>query len=122
MGKRPLTQAERQKRYRENNSILRIGVSSQELEKLNEITEFYGWPNQNLDNSQTIQLMIHRFSNEVETKRKELGTCKHCGEDLPAGCARLKEGGLFKGDSNCFHTTNRLTITNLSLEATNEHN
>lgn len=113
-----LTPAERAKRYRENNHILRIGMSEQELEKLNQITEFYGWPNQNLDNSQTVQLMIHRFYSEVEAKRKKLGTCQHCGEQLPAGCAKLKKGGLFKGDSNCFHTTNRESITNLKLEAT----
>ncbi|WP_417536368.1 hypothetical protein [Methylophaga sp.] len=117
-----LTAAERAKRYRENNTIVRIGMSEQELEKLNEITEFYGWPNQSLDNSQTVQLMIHRFHKEVEKQRKALGACSHCGEALPAGCAKLKQGGLFKGDANCFHTTNRLSITNLSLEVNNECN
>lgn len=118
-----LNTAERAKRRREKLKtegalLLRTPLSQQENEKLKSITEFYGWPNQNLSETETVQLMIHRFYAEVETKREQLGKCQHCNEQLPAGCAKLKPGGLFKGDSNCHHTTNRESITNLKLEPT----
>ncbi|WP_297480315.1 hypothetical protein [uncultured Photobacterium sp.] len=41
-----------------------------------------------------------------------LDTCQHCGESLPEGCAKLKTGGLFKGDARCWHTMNRVRLSN----------
>ena len=124
--KTAMTGAERGKKLRDalketGGKWLRIPVSPQEAEKLKQITEFYGWPNQNLSETETLQLMIHRFHSELDAKQKELGCCKQCGEQLPQGCAKLKAGGLFKGDANCFHTTNRMAITPLKLENLNEH-
>lgn len=125
--RQPLTAAERAKRFRDKqkqtgNALLRVPLSQLESDKLKEITQFYGWPDQTLDTAETVQLMIHRFHGELEAKRNTLGNCKYCGESLPQGCAKLKAGGLFKGDSNCFHTTNRLSIAPLNLENIHECN
>ncbi|PSW61877.1 hypothetical protein C0W54_08525 [Photobacterium kishitanii] len=40
------------------------------------------------------------------------GTCQHCGESLPEECAKLKAGGLFKGDARCWYTMNRARLAN----------
>ncbi|MEC6822917.1 hypothetical protein VXS02_05655 [Photobacterium piscicola] len=56
--------------------------------------------------------MIHRIHSEMEQIKQSLGTCQHCGESLPEGCAKLKAGGLFKGDARCWHTMNRVRLAN----------
>ena len=56
--------------------------------------------------------MIHRIYDEMGQIKQSLGTCQHCGESFLEGCAKLKAGGLFKGDARCCHTMNRVRLSN----------
>ena len=87
-----------------------LPLEAMEMERLDEICSFFSQPGTPCKQAEALQLMIHRLHAEIPAIKEELGTCKYCGESLPEGCAKLKEGGLFKGDARCWHTTNRVRI------------
>lgn len=88
-----------------------------EMKKLDEVCEFFAYPNEPYSHDEAITALLNRVHREMEVIKAKLGTCKMCGEQLPMGCAKLREGGLFKGDANCFHTTQRVRIYDPSKEA-----
>ncbi|MEZ8095810.1 hypothetical protein ACED51_17055 [Photobacterium swingsii] len=104
--------AQRLRNRRKNNGVTSfpLPLDEQEQERLDDICAFFSHPGKPIKQAEALQLLIHRIYAEIPTIRKELGTCKHCGESLPEGCAKLKPGGLFKGDARCWHTINRVRI------------
>ena len=96
---------------------LRVPLHTVEQNKLSKICEFFAFPDKAYSSEEALQSLIHRVYSEIPKIEADLGTCEMCGEQLPQGCAKLKEGGLFKGDSNCFHTINRVRIFEPSKEA-----
>ncbi|EKO3517195.1 hypothetical protein LA983_001628 [Vibrio fluvialis] len=97
----------RDKRKNSGEQDIRVSLSELEQKKLTEISQFFGYPNEPIADVETLQSLIHRVHAEIPTIEKQLGKCSKCGEQLPQGCARLREGGLFKGDATCWHTINR---------------
>ncbi|WED23051.1 hypothetical protein L3Q72_06560 [Vibrio sp. JC009] len=78
--------------------------------QLDQVCEFYAYPAEPYSVNEAIEACILRAFKDIERIKKELGTCKKCGEPLPKGCAALTEGGLFNGDATCWHTMNRVRI------------
>lgn len=105
--------AQRLRDNRKTNGVTSfpLPLNNMEIERLNEICKFFSYPNTPCDNTEALQLMIHRIHGEMEQIKQSLGTCQHCGESLPEGCAKLKAGGLFKGDARCWHTINRVRLS-----------
>ncbi len=103
---------------KKNNGVndLRVPLHAIERDKLSKICEFFALPDQAYSSEEALQSLIHRVHAEIPKVELELGKCEMCGEQLPRGCAYFKSGGLFKGDSNCFHTTNRVRIFEPSKE------
>ncbi len=97
----------RDKRKNSGAQDIRVSLSEQEQQKLSEISQFFGYPNEPIADVETLQSLIHRVHTEIPTIKKTLGKCSKCGEQLPQGCAKLRKGGLFKGDATCWHTINR---------------
>lgn len=87
-----------------------LPLEAMEVERLDEICTFFSHPAKPCNHTEAIQLMIHRVYAEIPGIREKLGTCKYCNEPLPEGCGKLKQGGLFKGDARCWHTTNRVRL------------
>ncbi|MEL6115124.1 hypothetical protein P0Y67_07900 [Photobacterium sp. SP02] len=88
-----------------------------ELERLDEICQFFSHPNPPCGHAEGLQMLIHRVHNEISGIREKLGNCQYCGECLPEGCGKLREGGLFKGDARCWHTLNRIRIHDITQRA-----
>ncbi|MCY9802666.1 hypothetical protein OTK51_04390 [Vibrio scophthalmi] len=100
----------RDKRKESCDQDIRVSLSSQEQDKLSDICQFFAYPSNTLSHTEVLQSLIHRVHAEIPLIERELGTCKKCGEQLPQGCAKLREGGLFKGDAMCWHTINRIQL------------
>ncbi|MGR5062002.1 hypothetical protein [Photobacterium sp. DNB22_13_2] len=105
----------RAQRFRDNqksNGVTNfpLPLEQKEVEQLNEICRFFSQPGTPCKQAEALQLLIHRIHAEIPVIKEKLGTCKYCGESLPEGCAKLKQGGLFKGDARCWHTTNRVRL------------
>ncbi|NBI54683.1 hypothetical protein [Photobacterium alginatilyticum] len=100
----------RDRRKESGITTLPVPLESMESKRLDEICTFFSQPGKECDQAEALQLMIHRVYAEIPAIKEKLGTCKYCGESLPEGCAKLKPGGLFKGDARCWHTTNRVRI------------
>lgn len=110
--------AQRLRDKRKTNGVTSfpLPLNNMEIDRLNEICKFFSYPNTPCDSAEALQLMIHRIHGEIEQIKKSLGTCQHCGESLPEGCAKLKSGGLFKGDARCWHTANHVRLSNYVSE------
>ncbi len=100
----------RDKRKASDNHDLRISLNPQEQEKLDKICEFFAYPAEPYKQEEALQSLIHRVYSEIPAIEQQLGKCSKCGEQLPQGCAKLRGGGLFKGDATCWHTINRIRI------------
>ncbi|MFL7864892.1 hypothetical protein [Vibrio cincinnatiensis] len=100
----------RDKRKNSGEQDIRVSLSELEQQKLTEISQFFGYPNEPIADVETLQSLIHRVHAEIPVIEKQLGRCSKCGEQLPQGCAKLREGGLFKGDATCWHTINRMRL------------
>ena len=105
----------RAKRFRDNrkasgNIDIRVTLSPYEITKLKEICHFFAYPSEPYTHVEALQSLIHRVHDEIPKIESDLGCCDKCGEQLPQGCAKLCEGGLFNGDAMCWHTTNRVRI------------
>ena len=101
----------RDKRKESSELDLRVSLSGQEQSKLSDICQFFAYPANELSHTEALQSLIHRVHSEIPIIERKLGTCKKCGEQLPQGCAKLRDGGLFKGDAMCWHTINRIQLT-----------
>ncbi|HFQ4959233.1 TPA: hypothetical protein ACGUPM_002686 [Vibrio vulnificus] len=107
---RKRAQALRDRRKEQGLTTFPVVFADVELKKLEEICKFFAYPGESYSHDEAISALVHRVHAEIPTIKKDLGICKMCGEPLPEGCARLREGGLFNGDANCFHTTQRVRI------------
>ncbi|NOH85507.1 hypothetical protein F0249_17060 [Vibrio sp. 03-59-1] len=110
----------RDKRKQSGASDIRVSLPECEQEKLNEICQFFGYPSKPYAHVEALQSLIHRVHAELPVIEEELGCCGKCGEQLPQGCAKLREGGLFKGDAMCWHTTNRMRLIPPAKEVPND--
>ncbi|UKA26658.1 hypothetical protein IHC93_07385 [Photobacterium damselae subsp. damselae] len=102
----------RDRRAAQGITLYPLPLSTTEASQLNEICAFFSYPNKPCKNTEALQLMIHRVHAEMDQIKESLGACQYCGEQLPEGCAKLKSGGLFKGDARCWHTINRVRLSN----------
>ncbi|EPM5659323.1 hypothetical protein ACTNLV_000153 [Vibrio alginolyticus] len=100
----------RDKRKANNNQDLRVSLNPQEQAKLEKICQFFAYPAEPYTKDEALQSLIHRVYNEITVIKAQLGKCTKSREQLPEGCAKLSEGGLFKGDATCWHTANRVRI------------
>ncbi|PMK03339.1 hypothetical protein [Vibrio sp. 10N.261.55.A7] len=100
----------RDKRKNAGELDIRVSLCHQEQKKLDEICRFFSYPSEPSSHVETLQSLIHRVHAEIPTIENDLGACSKCGEQLPLGCAKLREGGLFKGDAMCWHTINRVRL------------
>ena len=100
----------RDKRKTSGNNDIRVTLSPNEITKLNDICQFFAYPREPYSQVEALQSIIHRVHAEIPKIESDLGCCGKCGEQLPQGCAKLREGGLFNGDAMCWHTTNRVRI------------
>ena len=78
---------------------IEVQLSEKERERLDELCHFRAGVGEPYTADEFISLLIHRNWEQLQSQLEELGTCKKCGSTLPEGC-----GGLFKGDSACWHT------------------
>ncbi|MCC2521046.1 hypothetical protein [Vibrio coralliilyticus] len=106
----------RDKRKASGNHDLRISLNEQEQSKLDDICAFFAYPAEPYAQEEALQSLIHRVHAEIPKIETKLGKCSKCGEQLPQGCAKLREGGLFKGDATCWHTINRIRIYQPQME------
>ncbi|MGD8109351.1 hypothetical protein [Vibrio sp. TRT 17S01] len=93
-----------------NHEVRGLSLHPTVKAKLDEVRKFYAFPTEPYTEVEAIEACILRAHKQMEQIKTELGTCSKCGEALPEGCAKLREGGLFKGDAQCWHTTNRVRI------------
>lgn len=100
----------RDKRKASGNNDIRVTLSTDEMTKLDGICQFFAYPCEPYTLVEALQSLIHRVHAEIPKIESALGCCGKCGEQLPQGCAKLREGGLFNGDAMCWHTTNRVRI------------
>ncbi|NNN48698.1 hypothetical protein [Vibrio sp. 2-2(8)] len=100
----------RDRRKANGNNDIRLTLSPSELNKLDTICQFFAYPTEPYAQIEALQSLIHRVHAEIPVIEKELGCCSKCGEQLPQGCAKLREGGLFMGDAMCWHTINRVRL------------
>lgn len=100
----------RDKRKASGNKDIRVTLSQNEIVMLADICQFFSYPGTAYTQVEALQSLIHRVHAEIPKIENELGCCGQCGEPLPRGCAKLREGGLFYGDAMCWHTTNRVRI------------
>ena len=100
----------RDKRKANGNCDIRVTLSPKEAIRLDDICQFFGYPSAPYTQVEALQSIIHRVHAEIPKIERALGCCGKCGEQLPQGCAKLREGGLFHGDAMCWHTTNRVRI------------
>ncbi|CAH8235533.1 hypothetical protein [Vibrio aestuarianus] len=108
--------AARAKRYRKNKKAAQHvevrGLSLHPVvhQKLKEVREFYAYPTEPYSEVEAIEACILRAHKQIDAIKQELGKCSKCGEQLPQGCAKLSEGGLFNGEAQCWHTINRVRL------------
>ncbi|MGL4223859.1 MAG: hypothetical protein ACRCSE_01750 [Vibrio sp.] len=100
----------RDKRKQGGERDIRVSLSELERQKLSAIGQFFGYPHEPVADVETLQSLIHRVHAEIAVIEQKLGKCGKCGEQLPQGCAKLHERGLFNGDAQCWHTVNRLRL------------
>ncbi|MFA0335430.1 hypothetical protein [Vibrio sp. 10N.222.54.B2] len=100
----------RDKRKTSGNNDIRVTLSPNEITKLNDICQFFAYPSEPYTQVEALQSLIHRVHEEIPKIESDLGCCGKCGEQLPQGCAKLRKGGLFKGDAMCWHTINRVRL------------
>ena len=100
----------RDQRKANGNNDIRVTLSPTEATKLDDICQFFAYPSEPYTQIESLQSLIHRVHAEIPKIERQLGCCGKCGEQLPQGCAKLREGGLFYGDAMCWHTTNRVRI------------
>ena len=100
----------RDKRKTNGNKDIRVTLSPNEIVMLNEICQFFAYPSEPYTQVEALQSLIHRVHAEIPKVERELGWCGKCGEQLPQGCAKLRKGGLFKGDAMCWHTIYRVRL------------
>ncbi|GEM77510.1 hypothetical protein [Vibrio sagamiensis] len=100
----------RDKRKANGNNEIRVTLSPDETTKLDDICQFFAYPSEPYTQIESLQSLIHRVHAEIPEIERDLGCCGKCGEQLPQGCTKLLEGGLFYGDAMCWHTTNRVRI------------
>ncbi|HFQ5435247.1 TPA: hypothetical protein ACGUMO_000860 [Vibrio vulnificus] len=108
--------AERAKRYRakkkqtQHHEVRGLMLHPTVKQKLDEVRVFYAYPGEPYDETEAIEACILRAHKYMPKIQAQLGTCSKCGEQLPQGCAELSQGGLFKGESQCWHTLNRVRL------------
>lgn len=111
-------QAHRQKQKALGVTELRLKLYPIDIKRLDAIRTFFSYPEgveQNYDNTQdTIEALIHRVYDELPQIREKLGTCSHCGHQLPEGCCKDAPGGLFHGSAKCWHTLHRVRIHDIT--------
>ena len=108
----------RDKRKSAGITTLPVPLAEIEQQKLNEICIFFAWPNKPYEAAEAISALICRVHAEIPGISKKLGSCQRCGENLPQGCAKQQQGGLFKGDAQCWHTLNRVRIFDPTRQGT----
>ncbi|WP_273859556.1 hypothetical protein [Photobacterium sp. GSS17] len=84
-------------------------LSNKEFEMLTEICAFFAPPGQPLTEDEAVSSMINRFHSFIPALRVTLGKCDKCSRELPTGC-----DGFFKGDTQCWHTLNRIQLHQLT--------
>ncbi|CSB55340.1 hypothetical protein [Vibrio cholerae] len=108
--------AARAKRYRENkkktqhHEVRGLMLHPTVKQKLDEVREFYAYPSEPYDETEAIEACILRAHKDIDLIQQNLGKCPKCNEQLPQGCAKLANGGLFNGEAQCWHTRNRVRL------------
>lgn len=85
---------------------IEVQLSEREREHLGELCRIRAGVGEPYTADEFISLLIHRNWELLQQQLAELGTCKKCGSALPEGC-----GGLFKGDSECWHSKDAKTLS-----------
>ncbi len=95
------TRKQKERNRKSSLGIKRIEVqlSEKERERLDELCRVRAGVGEPYTADEFISLLIHRNWELLQQQLAELRTCKKCGSSLPEGCK-----GLFKGDSDCWHT------------------
>lgn len=104
----------RNKRKASGVTTFPLTLDVADMARLDEVCRVFGMPDAPYTHTEALAEMISHFHGQIANVREQLGTCGKCGEQLPEGCANCHEGGLFKGDATCWHTTQRISIRELS--------
>lgn len=96
--------AERKRKSREklkqfDIKVVEVKLSATERTDLAELCKVRGGVRGEYTADEYVALLIRRDKERLNAQLAELGCCGKCGDKLPGGC-----GGLFKGDSACYHT------------------
>ncbi|QNE59111.1 hypothetical protein H5404_25280 (plasmid) [Vibrio parahaemolyticus] len=98
--------AERKRRQRQREKEadiqeVRLKLSKVERERLAEMCQVRAGSREPYDAAEYVALLIDRDWQKLQQQLAELNSqcCGKCKDPLPGGC-----NGLFKGDSECFHT------------------
>lgn len=110
-GKRsPAPAGERKRRSRERMrqlgvKVIEVRLSPSVQRRLDEARHFRGGLRGPYSVDEYIDTLIREDSVRLERQLAKLGACQKCGSMLPKGC-----DGLFKGDSDCYHTRRALDL------------
>lgn len=92
---------QRQKAKKADIQEVRLKLSKVEREHLTEMCQVRAGSREPYDAAEYVALLIQRDWEKLQKQLAELNSqcCGKCKDPLPGGC-----DGLFKGDSECFHT------------------
>ncbi|MGY5383262.1 hypothetical protein [Vibrio metschnikovii] len=104
--KRRAEAAERKRRQRQREKEadiqeVRLKLSRVERERLSKMCQVRAGASEPYDAAEYVALLIDRDWARLQQQLTDLNSqcCGKCKDPLPSGC-----NGLFKGDSECFHT------------------
>ncbi|NAW78338.1 hypothetical protein CAG61_08450 [Vibrio sp. V34_P3A8T189] len=104
--KKKMAAAERKRRQRKREKEadiqeVRLKLSRVERERLSKMCQVRAGTSEPYDAAEYVALLIDRDWQKLQLQLAELNSqrCEKCKEPLPGGC-----NGLFKWDSECFHT------------------
>lgn len=91
----------RAKQKAANIHKITVNISENEMKRLDIMRVERAGIGEPYDINEYVQLLIARDWERFQKDKNELSTkaCAKCRDPLPGGC-----GGLFKGDTACFHT------------------
>jgi hypothetical protein len=102
------TATERKRKERERSKALGESTVSVKLSKLHSDRLEWAAEVRGYDKAEYIAMLIHRDAERLESTVNNMGTCSHCGNELPKGCA-----AKWKGHRLCFHTIKAREVLSL---------
>lgn len=102
--KKEAAERKRRQRQREKEADIqevRLKLSRVERERLSKMCQVRAGASEPYDAAEYVALLIDRDWARLQQQLTDLNSqrCGKCKDKLPSGC-----NGLFKGDSECFHT------------------